>query len=59
MKIALCFRFAQTFWLSKLSRGAISANNGEEVKGLEEKKSNKQAYPYIQNVATFWYSRTC
>ena len=37
MKIVPMFSLSQTFWLSKLSRGAISANNGEEVKGLEEK----------------------
>ena len=40
MKIALCFRFAQLFDY-KLSRGAISANGGKEIKGL---KRNKQAY---------------
>ena len=41
MKIALCFRFAQLFWLSKLSRGAISSNYGKKFKGL---KRNKQGY---------------
>ena len=41
MKIALCFRFAQLFWLSKLSRGAISSNYREKFKGL---KSIEQGY---------------
>ena len=40
MKIALCFRFAQTFDY-KLSRGAISSNYGKKFKGL---KRNKQGY---------------
>ena len=42
MKIALCFRFAQTFWLSKLSRGAISSNGGKEIKGLKEISKDTQ-----------------
>ena len=42
MKIALCFRFAQTFWLSKLSRGAISSNYRKKFKGLKEISKDTQ-----------------
>ena len=53
MKIALCFRFSQTFFdFALLRQGQFLANDGEKS-GKNEEKINKQAYPYIQNVATF------
>ena len=57
MKIALCFRFAQTFWLSKLSRGAISSNYREKFKGL---KSIEQGYTgYFFTTVQNSYSVPC
>ena len=53
MKIALCFRFSQTFWLRFATSGAISAKDRKSQKDLKGIRFNKQAYLYIQNSTNF------
>ena len=53
MKIALCFRFSQTFDFALLRQGQFMQRIGKVERFKKGIRFNKQAYLYIQNSTNF------